>query len=160
MGLQRKKPLKQKTALKRTTKLRKVKSGVTAAQILQRSVLVARSASLCEFEKKLTMITSCWVRCGKYPRPGMVCHIYNRPKCGKARDLFEVAVFGCAECHIRFGDSLRVEKDNDTRPPLRYAQIAWDCIINTSKLGTDEDGNLIAAKDLGPRPEAGEGIYA
>lgn len=160
MALKRKTPLKQKTALRRTTKIKKAKPGVTAAQMHQRRVLAVRSGSRCEFERLCELHGPeemppgagngfVWIRCNTHP--GMVCHIYGRPHCGKARDLPEVALYGCHACHRIFDNHSK----SGVRAPLKYAQKAWDCVVGLSK--KNAEGNPI--HNLGPRPEAGEGVY-
>ena len=157
--LKRKTPLRSKPTSKPAKPrkpIRKAKPTVARAQLAQRKALKLRSEGRCEMERPLKVLKTIWFRC-RYSAVD-AAHIYGRPKCGRARDLPEVVVHACRECHDRFDG--RLEDGSLRRAPLRYAQAAWDSILQHSKLGTGPERLRIHIGSVGERPARGVGIYA
>lgn len=150
--LKRKTPLNSVNPVNPRTPIRKKKPSVAASQYLQRRQLVARSGSRCEFE---VLSHGRWIRCTR--RAEDPCHVYTRPKCGKARDLLEAVIHGCRLCHDASKGLLAA---GGVRVPLRYAQGAWEWILAYSRLGVDAEDRLrIHLGSVGPRPEKGIAPY-
>ncbi len=159
--LVRKTPLRSKPAEEKPrSPIRKSKPGVAAAQYAQRRALAIRSGSRCEAELAGLhpygkSAGSVWTVCGK--RAVCAAHIYQRARCGKARDMLEVVIHTCEAHNV---DHL-TRNTKGVRAPLAYAQGAWEAILTHSKLGTDAEDRLrIHIASAGERPEKGQGIYA
>lgn len=161
--LARKKPKAPSPSTKTRKPMRKAKPGVAAAQYAQRRAVAIRSGGRCEAEidryasaGPLPHYTEPrWVSCSK--RATVAAHIYQRPRCGKARDRLEVVIHTCVEHNV---DHL-TDNTKGVRAPLRYAIAAWEKILEMSTLGVDDADRLrIHVGSIGERPARGVGLYA
>lgn len=160
-ALTRKTPLRQKSPLRAANPkakkprkaIPKAKPSVTKAQRLQRELISTRSEGRCEAEVE-SVIAGVWYRCPS--KATVPAHIYQRPRCGKARDLPEVVIHTCASHNV---DHL-TRNTKGVRAPLRFAQEAWDTILSLTKLGKNQEDRLrIHIGSIGPRPERGFDLY-
>ena len=117
-----------------------------AAEGVRSRVLIDRSGRRCEaWVRVISGIdvnrepVMAWERCRAAGTDA--AHVFRRWKCGKARDLPEVVIYACRQCH----NVLDAHVPGMVRIPLELAQEAWDAIMATNPHET---------ASLGDRPTA------
>lgn len=89
-------------------------------QRAQRLEAIARSSGLCEFEKKMPGYRT-WIRCTR--RGTQAAHILRRTDCAGARDLADVILWACEDCHRFYDDPIYAPPGWVVRcPPAAYAR--------------------------------------